>query len=147
MTIKASPFRMWVGKVEDRIGGAAAALEPLAAANLDLEFVLIRRTPEEPGKGLVFVSPIEGAKAAAAARAAGLSPSGNVAGLRVEGDNRPGAGLALTRAIADAGISFRGLTTTVLGKGFVCHLAFDSEADAARAAEALASARSRKAKR
>lgn len=147
MALKVTPCEMWIGKVDDRIGGAAAVLEPLAKANLDLEFVLVRRTAEEPGKGVIFVAPISGAKAEGVAKAAGLSPAGNLAGLRVEGDNKPGAGFAVTRTIADAGISFRGLSATVLGKSYVCHLAFDSGSDASRAAEALVSSLAKKVKK
>jgi hypothetical protein len=147
MAIRAAPLQVWIGKVEDRIGSVAEVLESLAAANLDLEFVLVRRTAEEPGKGLIFVAPVKGAKAEAAARAVGLSPAANMAVLRVEGSNKPGAGYAIARTIADAGISFRGLSATVIGKGYVCHLAFDSPSDASRAAEALVSSLSNPAKK
>ena len=64
----------------------------------------------------------------------------------MEGDNKPGAGFAVTKTIADAGISFRGLSATVFGKKFVCYIAFDSTGDASRAAEALSSTLTRKAK-
>ncbi len=94
-----------------------------------------------------IVTPIKGPKAEEAAKAAGLSPAGNIAGLRVEGENKPGAGLAVTRTIADAGISLRGLSATVFGKSFACLLAFDSEGDAKRAGDALASSLAKKAKK
>jgi hypothetical protein len=137
MALKVTQLQLWSGQIEDKPGGAAKVLEPLAQAKVNLGFVIVRRTPEAPGKGVMFVAPIQGAKAEEAARAAGLSPTGSIAGLRVEGDDRPGAGYAMTRAIADAGISFRGLSAHVLGKKFVCLVAFDSAEDAGRAKEAI----------
>src|SRR5881409_1243894 len=107
MALKVTQLQLWSGQIEDKPGGAAKVLEPLAQAKVNLAFLLVRRTPEAPGKGVMFVAPIQGAKAEDAARAAGLSPTGSVAGLRLEGDNAPGLGHAITRAIADAGISFR----------------------------------------
>lgn len=137
MAIKVTPVQLWSGKIEDAVGGAAKILGPLGEAKADLQFVLARRTPEDPGKGVIFVAPVKGEKADAAARQAGLAPAADVAGLRIEGDNKPGAGSALTRAIAVAGVSFRGLSASVLGKKFVCYVAFDSAADAEKAAAAL----------
>jgi predicted amino acid-binding ACT domain protein len=147
MALKVTQLQLWFGKVDDRPGGTAAVLEPLAKAGVNLEFMLVRRTQEALGKGVIFLAPIEGAQQEQAARATGLSPTGTIAGLRVEGDDQPGAGYAMTRAIADAGVSFRGLSATVLGKKFVCHLAFDSAADASRAAEALAASQKKRTKK
>ena len=137
MALRVTELQLWSGNIEDKAGGAAKVLEPLAQAKVNLSFLLVRRTPEAPGKGVMFVAPIQGARAEDAARAAGLSPTGSVAGLRLEGDNAPGLGHSITRAIADAGISFRGLSAHVLGKKFVCLVAFDSAEDAGRASEAI----------
>ncbi|HXG61761.1 MAG TPA: amino acid-binding protein [Planctomycetota bacterium] len=140
MPLKITPVEYWVAKIEDRAGGAARALGPLAGARVNLEFVLARRTPEEPGRGVLYVAPVKGGRAEEAARAAGLSRAADLAGLRVEGDNRAGAGHAMADALGQAGISFRGLAASVLGRKYVCYFAFDREEDARRAAEVLKAA-------
>ena len=137
MALKITELKFWRSKIEDRPGGAAAILGPLGQAKVDLEFVLARRTPEEPGKGVIYVASIKGAKAEQAAAAAGLAPSDDVAGVRVEGDNKPGIGASITAAIAGAGVSFRGLCASVLGKKYVCYLALDAGDDARKVSEAL----------
>jgi hypothetical protein len=58
-------------------------------------------------------------------------------GLRIEGGDKAGLGARITRALADAGISFRGLTAHAIGKKFVCNVALDSADDQVRAIAAL----------
>ncbi len=138
MSFKVEDAQLWSCKIEDRPGGAADVLKPLAEAKVNLEFVLARRTPEEPGKGILFVAPVTGCpKAEAAARAAGLAPAPDIAALRVEGDDRPGMGHQLALAVANAGVSFRGMAANVLGKKYVCYVALDNADDARKAAEAI----------
>jgi len=137
MTLKVTREDVWMATVEDRPGGAAEKLEPLAEAGANLEFLLARRTPEEPGKGVVFAGPLRGAKVQRAAKEAGFARSQALHGVRIEGPDRPGMAARIARALADAGISFRGLTASALSRRFVAHLALDSAADAARAAAAL----------
>ena len=128
---------LWTATIDDQAGGAAEKLEPLAKAGANFEFVFARRTPEQPGMGTVFVWPIKGAKLIRAAQEAGFAKSGNIHGLRIEGANEPGLVAKIARALADAGINFRGLSATALGKKFVSHLALDSPADAGKAASVL----------
>jgi predicted amino acid-binding ACT domain protein len=137
MGIIAKRVRWWAGKIEDRAGGVAAVLEPLSKAGVSLEFLLARRAPEEPGRGIVFAAPILGEAAERAAAAAGLQAAPEVAALRVEGPDRAGIGYAIVRAVADAHISIRGLSASVIGDRFVCYFAFDSAADADRAADVV----------
>jgi hypothetical protein len=137
--MKVSRVKHWSCRIEDRPGGAAGVLQPLADAKVNLEFVLARRAPDDPGKGVLFVGGISGRAAEGVARAAGLAPAADVHVLRIEGDNRAGAGHAIAQAVADAGVSLRGMTASVLGAKYVCHLALDTAADAARAESALKS--------
>ena len=51
MAFTANKVEMWTGEIDDRIGGLAALLEPLAEAGVDLEVVVARRQPGMPGKG------------------------------------------------------------------------------------------------
>jgi hypothetical protein len=137
MTLKVTKAEIWTANIDDRAGGAADRLAPLADAGANFEFVFARRMPESPGKGLMLVTPVKGRKVTAAALAAGFTRADNLAGLRVEGSNRAGGGARMTRALGAAGLSFRGLSASVLGTKFVCYLSFDNAEDAAKAAAVL----------
>jgi hypothetical protein len=131
---------VWTGEIEDRVGGLAAKLEPLAGAGVDLGFLIARRQPQQPGKGVVFLGPVTGAKGARAAKDAGLNKTTDLAALRLEGPNKPGACHKITRALADAGINLRGVSASASGAKFIAFLAFDSSDDAGKAARLLRSA-------
>ncbi len=140
MAYTVSKVDIWSGEIEDRIGGLAAKLAPLANAGANLEVVIARRQPNRPGKGVVFLGPVAGAKAKKAAGIAGLKKPRDLAALRVEGSNKPGEGNRMARLLAGAGLNLRGLSATVLGNKFVAYLAFDSDADAGKAARLLRAA-------
>ena len=137
MKLKATRIQVWRASIDDRVGGAAERLEPLAKAGADLEFVFARRTPELPGAGVVFVAPVKGAKVVRAAREAGFSQPADIHFLRIEGANKSGLIGAVTRALADAGISFRGVSAAALGRSSVAYIAFDAAADATKGARVL----------
>ena len=122
----------WAAPIEDQPGGLAARLKALAAAGVNLEFVIARRAPEKPGTGVVFVTPIKGAKQTKAAAGAGFTKTSNLHTVRIEGADKPGLGARITQTLAEAGLNLRGMSTAAIGKKFVCHLAMDSEADAAK---------------
>ena len=137
MTIKASRNDVWMAVIDDRAGGAAEKLEALARAGADLEVVFARRTPEHPGQGILFAGPIEGAKVARAAQEAGFRKSETIHGIRVEGSDKPGLGGKIARALAEAGISFRGIQASVIGRNFLSFIALDTAEDAAKAVKVL----------
>jgi hypothetical protein len=137
MALKASRYDVWIATIADRAGGAAPVLEALGKAKVNLEMVFARRLPEQPGKGMLIVSPIKGKKAEAAALAAGIARTGMMHGVRLEGADKPGLGAKVTRTLGDAGISFRGLSAHAIGRKFVCHLALDKPEDADRAVKLL----------
>jgi hypothetical protein len=147
MSFKVTKMDVWSGEIQDRPGGLAGVLRQLADANADLEMVVARRQPDRPGAGIVFLAPVKGRKATAAAAVAGLSPAPGVAALRIEGTNRPGLGAKMTDAIADSGVNLRGLSAAVLGSRFVAYMAFDGTEDADRAAKAIKAAAAAKAPR
>ena len=62
MKFKVSRADMWAATIEDQPGGAARVLDPVAKAGANFEFAFARRAPEMPGKGLLFVLPVKGAK-------------------------------------------------------------------------------------
>jgi hypothetical protein len=137
MALKTTRHEVWTATIEDRAGGAAAALEVLARAKINLDMVFARRLAEQPGKGMLIVSPIKGKKAAQAALAAGVAKTGAMHGVRVEGGDKPGLGARIARTLGDAGISFRGMSAHAIGRKFVCNIVLDSPEDAARAAALL----------
>ena len=125
--------QVWVASMEDKPGGLAGKLSALAKAGADLGFVIARRSPDKPGTGVVFVTPLrEGAETAAAADV-GFSLAGSLHSVRIEGDNKPGLGAQLTAELAEAGINLRGLSAAVIGRRFVAHLALDTPEDADKA--------------
>jgi hypothetical protein len=137
MALKVSKAEIWTTHIEDRSGGAADKIGPLTQAGANFEFVFARRMPESPGSGLCMVAPVKGKKVVAAASAAGFMRAPDIAALRVEGGNKAGTAGRMTRALAEAGISFRGLSAMAVGTKFVGYIALDSAADADRAAKAL----------
>jgi hypothetical protein len=137
MALKVAKLDIWAGMIEDRAGGLAEKIGPMSKAGANFEFVFARRMPEQPGKGLMMVHPVRGSKVMAAAASVGIAKSAEMFGLRVEGPNKAGTGAKMTQALSAAGVSFRGLSASVVGSKFVCFLALDSAADQAKAAAAL----------
>ena len=135
---------IWSGEIADRVGGLAVKLDPLADAGANLDVVIARRQPNQPGQGVVFLGPVTGARAQKAAAPAGLSKTTVLAALRVEGPNKAGECRRIARLLADAGLNLRGLSAVSLGNKFVAFLAFDNAADAASAARLLRAGGSRK---
>jgi hypothetical protein len=121
---------VWAGEIADRPGGLAATLENLQNAGVNLAFLIARRAPDKPGTGVVFVTPIAGAKQKAAAGSAGLQTTDSLHSLRVEGPDRPGLGSKMTRALADGGINLRGISAAAIGRRTTTYFAFDSSEDA-----------------
>jgi hypothetical protein len=128
---------VWAVMIEDRSGGLAEKLGRLAAAGANLGFIIARRTPEQPSKGAVFVTPIKGSKQVKAAQSAGFQKTESLHSLRVEGADKPGAVAAITEALAGAGINLRGLSAAAFGRRFVAYVALDTAQDASRAASVL----------
>ena len=137
MGFKLDRVHVWSGVVADQAGGVASKLAVLAQAGANLEFIYTQRQPDQPGTGVLFVAPISGPAAVRAARSAGLTETHNPVVLRVEGDNEAGLGHRVTQQWALAGISLQGMTMAVLGGKFVGYVAFDTVADANRAAAIL----------
>jgi hypothetical protein len=137
MGFKLDRVHVWSVEVADQAGGVAGKLAMLAQANANLEFILTQRRPEKPGTGVLYVAPVTGPIQVRAAKAAGMAEAQNPVVLRVEGDNQTGLAHRVTQQWALAGINMQGLTMTVLEDKFVGYAAFDSVADANRAAAIL----------
>jgi hypothetical protein len=137
MKLDVSRTDTWASNIDDRPGALADKLAALAAAGANLEFIIARRAPEQRGSGVVFVTPLKGAKQIKAAEAAGFQKTESLHSLRVEGADKPGMGAKLTKALAEAGINLLGLSAAALGKRYVAQLALDTAQDVAKAAAVL----------
>jgi hypothetical protein len=137
MALKVTKVEMWSTIIDDRAGGLADKIDPLTKAGASFEFVFARRMPEQPGRGLALISPVKGRKVTAAATAIGFTRALDLTALRIDGGDKPGSAARITRSLAAAGISFRGLSACSIGTKFVAYLAFDNADDAAKAAAVL----------
>jgi hypothetical protein len=132
MAITVKKAVLWRTEVDNRPGALASALEPLAQAGADLQVVMAYRYPGAD-KGAVELHPISGRKPIAAAQTAGLARS-SIPILLVEGDNRPGLGYALAKAIGDAGVNMSFVIAQVISRRYSAVFGFENEADVAKAA-------------
>jgi len=121
---------VWSASIADKTGGLSWLLKGMDEAGADFNFIIARRTPENPGSGVVFVTPIRGDREVKAASTLGFSLTSSVDAVCFEADNKPGATARLTGLIADAGINIRGLSVAVIGTRFVAYIGFDSANDA-----------------
>ena len=137
MKLDVTRVDVWATSIEDRPGGLAEKLAPLAQSGVNLEFIIARRAPERTGTGVVFVTPIKGAAQVQAARQAGFAKTESLRSVRIEGPDKPGLGAWLTQKLADAGINLRGLSAAVPGRRFVMYLAFDEPGEASKAMRLL----------
>lgn len=128
---------VWAASIPDEPGGLALALAALRDAGADLQFIIARRTPDAPGKGVVFVTPLRGDCEVRAAAQVGFGTANSLHSLCIAGHDRPGIAAELTGKLAEAGINLRGFSASVIGTQFIAYLALDSLDDANRAAEVL----------
>ncbi len=138
MKFRLDRVHVWAGEVEDKAGGVAAKLSPLAEAGANLNFIFTQRRVDRPGTGILYVAPLASAEQIKAAKHIGMHEVHDPVVIRVEGDNEAGLGYRLTREWAKAGISFHELSMIVMNGKFVGYAAFDTVHDSNRAAEILA---------
>jgi len=138
MAMKATRVDTWAATIKDQPGGLSAKLATLAAAKVNLEFIIARRSAEKPGTGVVFATPISGAAGLAAAKKAGFKKSTSMHTVRIEGPQKAGQGAVISGALADAGINLRGFSAAAIGKKFVAHVSVDTSAAAAKAMKVVA---------
>ncbi len=132
MPVRVTAITLWRADVDHQAGVLAQTLEPLAAAGVDLQAVMGYRLPGDHARAAIEVFPITGAKALSAAQAAGLSEA-SIGAVRVEGENRPGLGHAIAKALAGAGINMDFFLGQVSGGRQVTVIGFNSRADVDRA--------------
>ncbi|MGB7917915.1 MAG: ACT domain-containing protein [Rhodomicrobium sp.] len=126
---------VWAATIEDRPGGLAQLLAALREAGADLQFIIARRA--EPGKGVVFITPLQGDREIAAAAEVGFNVAHTLHSVRVMGFDRPGVAAELTQKLADGGINLRGFSLSVIGRQYLAYAAVDSLSDANKVIEIL----------
>ncbi len=117
---------IWVASLRDTPGGLAEKLLALRDAGADLDFVIARRSPDQPGAGVVFVTPLRTDSEIAAAAEEGFNISRSLWALRIDCPNRPGIAAEMTQRLADEGISLRGFSAAVSGARVIVNLSVDS---------------------
>jgi hypothetical protein len=131
---------VWAAGMDDKPGELAAMLRGLRGAGADLQFVIARRAAETPGRGVVFVTPLQGDREIATAAQLGFNVTQTLHSVRIMGPDRPGIAAELTQKLADADINLRGFSASVIGPQFIAYAALDSRDDANRALKILSDA-------
>jgi predicted amino acid-binding ACT domain protein len=124
---------VWAATIQDRAGGLAEVLAALREAGADLQFIIARRAPENPGTGVVFVTPLQGDREIRAAADVGFNVTKNLHAVRIIGPDRPGVAAEITQKLAGGGVNLRGFSASVIGIQFVAYVAVDSVDDADKA--------------
>jgi hypothetical protein len=140
MAITVRKITVWRTEVDNRAGALAQLLEALTAARGGLDVVMGYRVPGQHERAVIEVWPVSGKKLSQAAESVGLRPS-ETPTLLVLGDDRPGLGHAMARALADAGINLVFLVAQVVGRRYSAVFGFESAADAERAVGLLKKAK------
>jgi hypothetical protein len=136
MALTVKRITLWRREVENQPGVLAGTLEPLAAAGASFRVVMGYRFPEARERAAIELFPVAGTRATRAAEAAGLAPY-NLPVLLVEGDDRPGLGAGVGRALADAGLNVVFLVAQVVGRRFAAVIGLEDEPATAAATTAL----------
>ncbi len=139
MELMVERVEVWAASMKDKPGSLSLILSGLRDAGADLDFIIARRSPEKPGTGVVFVTPLRGDREVAAATELGFAVTKNLQSVRVEGENRPGAAAEITGKLAEEKINLRGFSGAVVGAKFVLYIGLDSTADADKAVSILKS--------
>jgi len=137
MDLLVEGVEVWAATIADKSGGLAEVLASLRDAGANLQSIIARRAPDAPGKGVVFVTPLQGDREISAAAQVGFNVTRTLHSVRVMGRDRPGMAAELTQKLADAGINLRGFSASVIGTQFVAYIAVDSLQDADTAMEVL----------
>lgn len=140
MAVTVRKITVWRTEVDNRAGALAERLDALTAARGSLDVVMGYRVPGQHERAVIEVWPVSGKKLSQAAESVGLRPS-ETPTLLVLGDDRPGLGHAMARALADAGINLVFLVAQVVGRRYSAVFGFESAVDADRAVGLLKKAR------
>ena len=130
MELIAKTVDVWVADIEDTPGSLADKLTQLADAKADLDFIISRRSSDAPGRGVVFVTPLQGDEQIGAATEVGFNILPSLHSVRIEGDNEAGVAARIAQRLGEAGINLRGLSAAVVDSRFIIYIAVDTRNDA-----------------
>ena len=132
MAVTVKPITLWRKEVDNHPGILAQTLEPFAMGGTDLHVVMGYRYPGNESKAAIELYPVVGQKLVRVAQAAGLTAS-PIPTLLVEGDNKPGLGHAIARAIAESGVNLAFMVMQVIGRRYSAVIGFENDEDAKKA--------------
>ena len=133
MPVTVKNISLWRREVDNQVGTLAHTLEPVTKAGANLRVLMGYRYPGNESRAAIELYPVAGKKVSAAATGAGLEAS-SIPTLLVEGDDKPGLGLAIAQAIAGAGVNMTFFVAQVVGRKYSAVIGFGSDADAKAAA-------------
>ena len=133
MPVTVKNISLWRKEVENQVGTLAHMLEPIAKTGANLRVLMGYRYPGNETRAAIELYPVSGKKATDAALAEGLAAT-SIPTLLVEGDDKPGLGLAIAQAMSGAGINMTFFVAQAVGRKFSAVLGFATEADAKTAA-------------
>jgi hypothetical protein len=145
MPVTVKSISLWRKEVENQVGVLAQALEPVTKAGANLRVLMGYRYTGDGTKAAIELYPVGGKKATAAAAEAGLVVS-SIPTLLVEGDDKPGLGLAIAEAVSAARVNMSFFVAQVIGRKFSAVLGFETEVDAKTAAPLIKKAAATKKK-
>lgn len=145
MPVTVKQISLWRKEVGNQVGTLAQTLEPVAKAGANLRVLMGYRYPGNEASAAIELYPVSGKKVTAAAAEAGLAAS-SIPTLLVDGDDKPGLGLAIAKAIADAGVNIAFFVAQVVGKRYSAVIGFDSDTDTKTAAALIKKATASKRK-
>jgi len=137
MYLEVERVDVWAATIQDETGALASLLKGLQKAGADLQFVIARRSPDRPGKGVVFVTPLLSEQEKNAASRLGFNVTQSLQSVRVRGQDRAGIVADLAQELAKGGINLRGVSASVIGSQFIAFMGFDSPDDVTRAVDVL----------
>jgi hypothetical protein len=146
MPVTVKSFSLWRKEVENQVGVLAQTLESVTKDGANLRVLMGYRYPGDGTKAAIELYPIVGKKATIAAAGVGLVAS-SIPTLLVEGDDKPGLGLAIAEAISGARVNMTFFVAQALGRRFSAVLGFETEADAKTAAPLIKKAATKKKKK
>jgi len=132
MAITLKKITLWRKEVDNKPGALADTLALLAQAGTDLQAVMGYRYQGDQGKAAIELHPVSGKKAIEAARSAGLAAS-PIPTVLLQGDNRPGLGHTIAKALGDASINLGFVLAQVVGRKYAAVFGFENDSDAAKA--------------
>jgi hypothetical protein len=143
MPVTVKNISLWRREVDNQVGTLAHTLEPVTKAGANLRVLMGYRYPGNESHAAIELYPVSGKKVSAAATAAGLKAS-SIPTLLVEGDDKPGLGLAIAQVIAGARVNMTFFVAQVVGRKYSAVIGFGSDADAKAAAPLIKKATTNK---